>query len=95
MEELQIQREKLAKAETQLLQHQHKLERLENRVSYYEKGERQRRAHRLITRGAAIESIVPDIKDFSETEFYGLAEQIFSLTQVQELIDNALKKEGD
>ena len=69
MEELQIQREKLAKAETQLLQHQHKLERLENRVSYYEKGERQRRAHRLITRGAAIESIVPDIKDFRKRNF--------------------------
>ena len=32
--------------------------------SYYEKGNRRKRAHRLITRGAAIESVEPPGKGF-------------------------------
>ena len=35
------------RAETQLLQQQHKLERLENRKKYLEKGELTQRPHRL------------------------------------------------
>ena len=35
------------RAETQLAQEQHKLERLENRKKYLEKGERTKRTHRL------------------------------------------------
>ena len=42
--------------ERQLAQEQHKIQRLKNRAAYYEKGERRKRAHRLITRGAAVES---------------------------------------
>ena len=45
------------KIEQQLAQERHKIHRLENRAAYYEKGERRKRAHRLITRGAAIEKI--------------------------------------
>ena len=43
--------------ERQLAQLRHKQQQLENRITYYEKGDRRKRAHRLITRGAAIESI--------------------------------------
>ena len=35
------------RAETQLAQEKHKLERLENRKKYLEKGERTKRTHRL------------------------------------------------
>ena len=55
--------------ERQLVQEQHKIQRLENRAAYYEKGDRRKRAHRLITRGAAIESVAPQTKDLSETAF--------------------------
>ena len=43
----------IAAKERQLAQLQHKQQQLENRRSYYEKGDRRKRAHRLITRGAA------------------------------------------
>lgn len=34
-------------------------DKTESRAVYYEKGDRRKRAHRLITRGAAIESVAP------------------------------------
>ena len=64
------------KIEQQLAQEQHKIHRLENRAAYYAKGERRKRAHRLITRGAAIESVAPQTKELGETEFYTFAEQV-------------------
>ncbi len=44
LEQLRADKER---AETQLAQEQHKLERLENRKKYLEKGERTKRTHRL------------------------------------------------
>ena len=76
--------------ERQLAQEQHKIQRLENRAAYYEKGERRKRAHRLITRGAAIESVAPQTKDLSETAFYAFAEQVFALPDVQRLLMEAV-----
>ena len=48
----------IAANERQLAQLRHKQQQLENRAAYYEKGDRRKRAHRLITRGAAVESPV-------------------------------------
>ena len=87
IEKLQAKKEKV---ERQLAQEQHKIQRLENRAAYYEKGERCKRAHRLITRGAAIESVAPQTKDLSETEFYAFAEQVFALPDVQRLLTEAV-----
>ena len=83
IEKLQAEKEKV---ERQLAQEQHKIQRLENRAAYYEKGERRKRAHRLITRGAAIESVAPQTKDLSETEFYTFVERVFALPDVQRLL---------
>ena len=83
IEELQAEKEKV---ERQLAQEQHKIQRLENRAAYYEKGERRKRAHRLITRGAAIESVAPQTKDLSESAFYAFAEQVFALPDTQRLL---------
>ena len=83
MEKLQAEKERV---ERQLTQEQHKIQRLENRAAYYEKGDRRKRAHRLITRGAAIESVAPQTKDLSETEFYTFAEQVFALPDTQILL---------
>ena len=83
IEKLQAKQEKF---ERQLVQEQHKIQRLENRAAYYEKGDRRKRAHRLITRGAAIESVAPQTKELSETEFYDFAEQVFALPDTQRLL---------
>ena len=87
IEKLQAEKEKV---ERQLAQEQHKIQRLENRAAYYEKGERRKRAHRLITRGAAVESVAPRTKDLSEIEFYAFAEQVFSLPEAQRLLTEAV-----
>ena len=89
IEKLQAEKEKV---ERQLAQEQHKIQRLENRAAYYEKGERRKRAHRLITRGAAIESVAPQTKDLSETEFYTFAEQVFALPDTQRLLTEAVSR---
>ena len=87
IEKLQAEKETV---ERQLVQEQHKLQRLENRAAYYEKGERRKRAHRLITRGATIESIAPQTKDLSETAFYAFTEQVFALPDTQRLLMEAV-----
>ena len=89
IEKLQVEKEKV---ERQLAQEQHKIQRLENRAAYYEKGERRKRAHRLITRGAAIESVAPQTKDLSESAFYAFAEQVFALTDAQRLLTEAVSR---
>ena len=77
--------------ERQLAQEQHKIQRLESRAAYYEKGDRRKRAHRLITRGAAIESVAPQTKDLSERAFYAFAEQVFALTDTQRLLTKTVR----
>ena len=84
-----LQAEKV-KVERQLAQEQHKIQRLENRAAYYEKGERRKRAHRLITRGAAIESIAPLAKALTEAEFYNFAEKALALPDVKALLMEAV-----
>ena len=85
--ELNAEKEKI---EQQLAQERHKIHRLENRAAYYEKGERRKRAHRLITRGAAIESVAPQTKDLSESAFYAFIEQVFALADTQRLLTEAV-----
>ena len=63
----QLEAERAA-CERQLVQLQHKVQQYENRIAYCEKGERRKRAHRLITRGAAVESVAPAVKDLTEVE---------------------------
>ena len=88
IEKLQAEKEKV---ERQLAQEQHKIQRFENLAAYYEKGERRKRAHRLITRGAAIESVAPQTKELGETEFYTFAEQVFALPDTQRLLTEAVR----
>ena len=72
IEKLQAEKEKV---ERQLAQEQHKIQRLENRATYYEKGDRRKRAHRLITRGAAIESVAPEVTEYRTLSFSCDADQ--------------------
>ena len=83
LEQLRTEKER---AETQLAQEQHKLNRLENRKKYLEKGERQKRTHRLCNLGGTIESLAPEVKDLTRTEMTELMEYIFSLSEVQRAV---------
>ena len=80
-----------AENERKITQLQHKKQQLENRITYYEKGDRRKRAHRLITRSAAIESVAPQTKALSETNFYAFAEQVFALPDTQRLLTKTVR----
>ena len=81
-----------AENERKIAQLQNKKRQLENRIAYYEKGDRRKRAHHLITRGAAIESVAPLSKVLNETEFYAFAEKAFSLQEVKGLLMQAINE---
>ena len=71
----------------QELEHlQYDMQRLQNRVAYLEKGERQKRAHRLITKGAAIECLAPTTKEMCEADFFSLMEKILAISDVLALL---------
>ena len=82
----------LAANERQLTQLRHKQQQLENRITYYEKGDRRKRAHHLITRGAAIESVAPLTKVLTETEFYTFAEKVLAVPEIKSLIMEAVNE---
>ena len=88
LSELEAER---AACERQLVQLQHKVQQYENRIAYCKKGERQKRTHRLITRGAAVESVAPRVKVLTEVEFYAFAESVFALPEVQALLAEAIQ----
>ena len=85
-EELQ---KELDEANAQLEQYQHRCQRLENRLRYYTEGERKKRNHRLITRGADVESVAPEVRGMSQAAFRLLVEEIFSLPEVAALVNHA------
>ena len=78
--------------ERQLEQEQHKLTRLQNRASYLKKAQRKQRNKRLILKGVAVETIMPDTEYLSQEDFYLLAEQIYQLDAVQEMVERATEK---
>ena len=78
-----------AEAKVKVEQYQHRGQRYENRIRYYTEGERKKRNHRLITRGADVESVAPEVRSMSQTAFRILVEQIFSLPEVAALVSQA------
>ena len=83
-------------AQKELRQAQHQAQRLENRIRYIGKIERRARNHRLITRGAAVEHLWPQVKPMTEVAFYELMEAVLSLSEAREILDAHLRKaDGD
>ena len=82
----------IAANERQLAQLRHKQQQLENRAVYYEKGDRRKRAHHLITSGAANESVAALTKALTETEFYAFAEKALALPEVKGLLMEAVNE---
>ena len=83
----QLQQE-LASNESKLAQLKHQQERLENRIAYYEKGERKKRTHRLCTIAGTLESISPGIKELTLPEVIELLEIIFSYPESKSMVHN-------
>ncbi len=92
-------REELEKEYTEnvakLEQYRHRGQRLENRIRYYTEGDRKKRNHRLITRGAEVESVAPEVRSMSQNAFRILVEQIFSLPEVAALVNRAANQQED
>ena len=65
---------------------------LENRIAYYERGDRTNRAHNLIVRSADMESIAPLAKLLTRAEFYAFAEKVFDLPEVKGLLMEAVNE---
>ena len=86
LEQLRAEKER---AETQLAQEKHKLNRLENRKKYLEKGERTKRTHRLCNLGGTVESLAPEVKDLTRTEMTELMEHIFWCCTIKVDIENS------
>lgn len=80
--------QKLASNESKLAQLKHQQERLENRIAYYEKGERKKRTHRLCTIAGTMESIAPGLKELTLPEIIELLEIIFSYPEVKCMVHN-------
>ena len=81
----QLKAEK-AKNEQEIAQASRRNQRLDNRIRYLTDGERKKRNHRLITRGAAVECLAPVVKGMGETDFFDLMEKVFSLPEVKALL---------
>ena len=79
--EAKIQEEELAK-----LQYEHQMERIQNFTEYQLGKKNKARNHRLITKGAAIESVCEDSIYLDETEFYQLAEEVFGNSEMKDRI---------
>ena len=82
----------IADNERQLAQLRHRQQQHENRITYFEKGDRRKRAHHLITLGAAIESVAPLTKVLTETEFYAFSEKVLAVPEVKGLLMEAVNE---
>lgn len=87
--------QQLTEKENELLCLQHRQQRMENRRQYLEKGERTKRNHRLITRGAAIEAVFPQVKPLTEVGFYTMVENLAELNDVQIAVNKAVQLHED
>ena len=84
--ELERLRAEKEKNEKEIEQLDHRIQRLENRIKYYQDGERKRRTHRLCTIAGTLESIAPEIKELDITEVMELLERIFHKEETQTLV---------
>ena len=93
LEKLYAEQERV---EQELEQTQHQQQRLENRIRYISKAERRARNHKLITRGAAVEHLWPQVKPMTEGTFYELMEAVLALPDAQSILRARLPEtDGD
>ena len=76
-----------AEAEKKMEQYTHQAKRIENRMQYYQAKERKERNHRLIVRGATVESIWPEVKTMSQEDFDHLMRKVLALPAAREALN--------
>ena len=86
--ERDLLQQEYANNKSQLEQLKHQQERLENRIAYYEKGERKKRTHRLCTIAGTLESIAPGLKELTLPEVIEVLEIIFSYPEAKSTVQN-------
>ena len=93
--EIEKLRAKQKQGQKKLEQLQHREQKLQNRIRYLEGTERRQRSHRLITRGAAVEHLWPEVKDLSEkraaeyrNRMIGFIFQSFNLIGFKTAVEN-------
>ena len=86
--ERDLLQQELASNEAELALLLHQQQRLENRLSYYEHGDRKKRTHRLCTIAGALESIAPGIKELTLPEVIEVLEIIFSYPEAKSTVHN-------
>lgn len=87
--------EQLTEKEKELQCLQHRQQRIENRRNYLEKADRTKRNHRLITRGAAIEAVFPQVKPLTEVGFYTMVENLAESDDAQSIVADAVQHHED
>ena len=80
----------LTNNEAELEQLLHKQQRLQNRISYYEKADRKKRTHRLCTIAGTLESIAPELRELTTPEVIELLEIVMDFPEVRRALHNAL-----
>ena len=91
LEELYRQK---AEAEKKIEQYLHREQQLTNRMQYYREKERKERNHRLIVRGATVESIWPEVKPMPKEDFDRLMRKALSLPGAREVLREFLEGSG-
>ncbi len=86
----ELEAEKAAN-EKKVAQLQHQNERLTNRIRYLNKGDRNRRTHRLCARMGYIEHCAPELQKLTEAEFYDLFEHLLRQPDVKSVIERAVR----
>ena len=89
-QELVKLQQEIVSNEAELAQLQHKQERLQSRISYYEKADRKKRTHRLCTIAGTLESIAPELRELTTPEVIELLEIILDFPEVRRAIHNAV-----
>ena len=81
----------IAKAAQENMILERRIQKLENLDEYYKRGERTKRAHRLITKGAAIEHIWPESKEMEDADFYQLMQRILNIPEAKDTLERFQK----
>ena len=81
----------IAKAEQENVILERRIQKLENLDEYYKRGERAKRAHRLITKGAAIEHIWPESKEMEDADFYQLMQRVLNTPEAKDTLERLPK----
>ena len=88
--EIEELRRQKAEAEKKAEQYRHQEQRLLNRIRYYGEKERKERNHRLIVRGATVESIWPEVKPMSKEDYDRLMRRVLALPGARDALHEIL-----